>query len=675
MEIAKLFASVGFKVDKTGLDEFRKDIAGLKINLKESAIQTGKLKNQLTGLTAQFKAFQKMTDTKGITKWMDGIEKSVVHLNNMQVAVGRQAQRSTHWADQFSASLLKLHNAIVGRKNEVAEYAQAIMMLAASFERLKAATAGVSRFRQVPSSAISQNSGQWGGSRQGGGRGGTNDNQYIGYWGRAEGMAKSPFAAFIRPMLPTGMGLFNAVAGGYAFKELVKTGREMMALELKMKAVSDNSEQFKKNMEFVRNTSHEMGLDIQQVGDSFANIFVAAKEKLSPQALQDMFKGFSKYYTAVHMTAEDQRLANLAIQQMFGKDKIQAQEARLQMGQRVTPFMKILTKVASENIKGFTTLDDVMKKGLLDPAKLLPLVAKELEKIAETGGAYEEALKNSQVAQIRFNNAMKAFSVLVMKSGLDHGLAILFTNLAKLAEVTGKVIVKVIDFTKVLWENKNLLLLLSGFVLPKIIEMMALFGFKVLLSGIRLWSLAAAAGGAAGMLGSLRVAILGVKMAFGLLLFVLDSVYNYMNGEDNWVHATVLQMEWLELKFTGALMKMQVAWNNFKLTMRDGSISDIATSGFEGLRSIPGVGIPFDAMKGVYDWFQNNPITFDSDPNGLYKNLPVPLKQANPQSMNFEINFNNMPPSTQDALKRGDMREFGKGIGEGISLGGLQWLS
>ena len=81
---------------------------------------------------------------------MDGIEKSVVHLNNIQMAVGGQAQRSTHWADAFSSSLFKLHQAITGRKNEVAEYAQAIMILAASFEKVESC---YSRCQSFPSSS------------------------------------------------------------------------------------------------------------------------------------------------------------------------------------------------------------------------------------------------------------------------------------------------------------------------------------------------------------------------------------------------------------------------------------------------------------------------------------------------------------------------------------------
>lgn len=148
---------------------------------------------------------------------------------------------------------------------------------------------------------------------------------------------------------------------------------------------------------------------------------------MNPEKMQKMFTGFNKYYAAVHMTEDKQKLANLAIQQMFGKDKIQAQEARLQMGQNVTPFIKLLTEAAKAKFgKAFTNFDDMMKRGLLDPTELLPDVADKLAAIAENGGSLEEALKNSQVAQVRFNNSLKEFSYIVMKGGLDHLLAVMF---------------------------------------------------------------------------------------------------------------------------------------------------------------------------------------------------------------------------------------------------------
>jgi hypothetical protein len=111
------------------------------------------------------------------------------------------------------------------------------------------------------------------------------------------------------------------------------------------------------------------------------------------------------------------------------------------MGQRVTPFIKLLTEAAKEQMGSkFTTFDDVMKKGLLDPSTLLPIVADKLTEIANTGGALAEALENSQVAQVRFNNSLKEFSYIVMKGGLDHALAVMFAYGSEAVPMAAKAI-------------------------------------------------------------------------------------------------------------------------------------------------------------------------------------------------------------------------------------------
>jgi hypothetical protein len=107
----------------------------------------------------------------------------------------------------------------------------------------------------------------------------------------------------------------------------------------------------------------------------------------------------------------------------------------------------------------FTTFDDVMKKGLLDPSTLLPIVADKLTEIANTGGALAEALENSQVAQARFNNSLKEFSYIVMKGGLDHALAVMFAYGSEAVPMAAKAI------KGLLHSVKNLYLFLTEAVL------------------------------------------------------------------------------------------------------------------------------------------------------------------------------------------------------------------
>jgi len=418
--IASFYAEMGFHVNSTGLVKFREEMTLVK---KEMALTLAIISKTATSLKTMLKSFENMQgkfDAKSMSSWRKSIAAAArAYVKVMQSSNG-VLQQVAGEAAKSQIKLSNLEKRFISGTTSLNNYNNSLRTTVALLQQLRA-SAG---------SPLPRVGGGRGGGSGGSGAGGgaPHPPSGAGAGGLGGMLAGAGIMSFLKPMLPMGMGIGGMLGGGYAFRELITAGREVMAMELKMKAVSGSSQEFARNMKFVRDMSQEMGLDLVTTGNAFANIVVTAKEKMSPEAMQEMFKGFNKYYTAVHMTTDDQRLANLAIQQMFGKDKIQAQEARLQMGQRVTPFIKLLTEVAKEQMGSkFTSFDDVMKRGLLDPSKMLPEVAKKLTEIANTGGAYEEALKNSQVAQIRFNNSLKEFSVIVMKGGLDHLLAVMFS--------------------------------------------------------------------------------------------------------------------------------------------------------------------------------------------------------------------------------------------------------
>lgn len=674
MELAKLFATVGFKVDKDGLTEFRKEMADLKSNLKEAAVQTGKLKNQLTGLTAQFKAFQKMTDTKGVTKWMDGIEKSVVHLNNIQIAVGGQAQRSTHWADAFSSSLFKLHQAITGRKNEVAEYAQAIMMLAASFERLKAATAGVSRFRQVPRSAISEGQGGYGGSREGAGRprsgNGYESNQYVGYWGRASGVAKSGPAAFLRPMLPTGMGLFNAVAGGYAFKELVATGREMIAMENMLKAISGDTETFNSNLKFVKQTADELGISILDMGQSYAKMFMSGKAQFGTDVLQKSFKGAQSYFRLLGMSAEKINLANKAIEQMFNKQKVSSEELKGQLGEHAAGVIQYFAQAAGTDVQGLFKMMENGKVGT-------DVVVKAMEAMgnfAQSSPEFQKQLKMSAAAQERFNNKMREFSQVMMESGLDEMLTELFGLLNKLITVLTPLIKllawtakKFTDLFKIVGDNGAVVSLTA--VTVALAAALGLAGQSAYRSALMLRWWVMGIWAAHGAMIKLSATVAG-------FLYVFKSIDEYLNGDKNWVYTVQTALTFLMLSLENIGLRIESFWLDLEYSaiqsFRNIGNAFLNTPGISHL--IKGVNSVGTGLGEAAGWINQN-VTPDNNPANLYSEPKKPATPAmeKPQSslMNFNINFNELPTSAKEALQRGDIREFGVGVGQGMRVGGL----
>lgn len=443
--IASFYAQMSFNVDSTGLVAFRKEMELVKKEMGGTLALVAATAKALKSMLSSFGKMQNTFDAKSMQSW----RKSIAAAARAYVKVMEASNGVLHQvAQEASKSQIKLSNFEKRLNSNIValnSYAHALLPVVLLLERLRGAAGS-------PLPRVG--GGFRGGANGGSGAGGTGGGAGRPPSGAGTGLLETAgIMAFLKPMLPMGMGLGGMLGGGYAFRELIGAGREMMAMELKMKAVSKSSEAFANNMKFVRELSQQLGLDLVGAGNAYAQIVVTAQEKMNPEQMQKMFTGFNKYYATVHMTAEDQRLANLAIQQMFGKDKIQAQEARLQMGQRVTPFIKLLTEAAKEKLGDkFTTFDDVMKRGLLDPATLLPVVADKLTVIANTGGALAEALENSQVAQIRFNNSLKEFSYIVMKGGLDHALAVMFSYGSEAVPMAAKAIKGLIHTVKNLFD-------------------------------------------------------------------------------------------------------------------------------------------------------------------------------------------------------------------------------
>lgn len=664
MELAKLFATVGFKVDSTGLTEFRKEMSDLKVQLKEAAVSTGKLKNQLTGLTAQFKAFQRMTDTRGVTKWMEGIQKSIVHLNNMQNQVGGNAQRSTHWADQFSASILKLHQALVGRKNEVAEYAQAVVHLAASFERLRAATAGMQRFRQVPASAVRGDGGGYGGGggRRRGGQGDNGDTQYQNYWGRARGLGASPLAAFARPMLPTGMGMFNAVAAGYGVRELVAAGREMIAMEAKIKAISRSTQEFNENLAFVRKTADTLAMPIEEVGQTFSNVFMASRDKMANNQIYKVYEGFAKYFKILQLTPEQTKLAMRAVNQMYNKEKVQSEELVGQLGERAAGVIQLFAKPFGEGKEGVKKLFAAMKEGKV-AAEYVTAAGEAAGRFAEKSGALAEVTQNSASAQERFNNSMKDFSKAMMDAGLEKMLKELFKALTALATVAIPWVTKrlkalngIVDTTKQVFQTAKenvdglrvALIALAG-----VLAVGGVLSFMGLLGGRLFWMSLNGLAAAASFWAMHKAMLANVAIAL-VLLKAYGDIGEANEGEANWVSWMRYNLE-MAMIYLERFYYMFIIWKNkFKASFDLGDFVTDAISNVPILSSLGGA-----IGRAAYD-ISTNGITFGGSAVDLYNTKPAPVTKEvrgnAPNYVTINVNASNLkgvkdsPKETAQAL-------------------------
>ena len=675
--IAEFYASMQFRVDSSGLTAFRAEMELTKKEMGSTLALVAATAKALKSMLDSFGKMQHTFDAKSMQNWRKSIKAAAKAYVEVMNASGGALDQIAKEASKSQIKLSNFEKRFISGTTALNSYNTALHTTVSLLHQLRGAAG--SPLPRVGGGFRGGSSGAGGAGSGGHGGAGRPPS------GAGTGLLETAgIMAFLKPMLPMGMGLGGMLGGGYAFRELIGAGREMMAMELKMKAVSKSSEAFANNMKFVRELSQQLGLDLVGAGNAYAQIVVTAQEKMNPESMQKMFTGFNKYYATVHMTSEDQRLANLAIQQMFGKDKIQAQEARLQMGQRVTPFIKLLTEAAKEKMGSkFTTFDDVMKKGLLDPAELLPIVADKLATIAETGGALAEALENSQVAQNRFNKALKEMSYAIMKGGLDHMLAVMFALGSEVIPAATESFKWFIHYQKSLWTfNKAIFEQISNH--PFMTGGIAIFlGMALAINAMNKNMLLFISRGWAALaaiesinVGLLLAAARTALMVAGLttVAYLFSELEGFFNGEENnflmvWYHSVQLLISEIDLMYAKIRLgaaELAAGINPFG--------EDIGVAKTVEKVSRFGLDVVFP------DWLMSpetknlltHPFTMPSNitPSG---NI-TPLR--NPQGSiinNINIDISKAPMSIQKAIENGDMSAMGNYLAQEIqsSYGGV----
>lgn len=669
--IATFFADMQFRVDSSGLTAFRSEMALVKREMGNTLAILHATSKALKNTLKDFGKLQHTFDAKSMSSW----RKSIAAAARAYVKVMEASNGVLHQvAQEASKSQIKLSNFEKRLNSNIValnSYAQALMPVVLLLERLRGAAGS-----PLP---------RVGGGFRGGANGAGNGSGGHGGAGRPPSGAgtglleTAGIMAFLKPMLPMGMGLGGMLGGGYAFRELIGAGREMFGMELKMKAVSKDSESFANNMAYVKKLSQGLGIDIVAAGNAYAQIVVTAQDKMQPEKMQKMFTGFNKYYAAVHMTEDKQKLANLAIQQMFGKDKIQAQEARLQMGQNVTPFIKLLTEAAKAKFgKAFTNFDDMMKRGLLDPTELLPDVADKLAAIAENGGSLEEALKNSQVAQIRFNNSLKEFSYIVMKGGLDHALAVMFAYGSEAVPMAAKAFKELVHIVKNLFTFLKVAVTDFNTVVVSLEMAFASLGIAMIVAltggaaGFTfLWK---AAGMASTVLGGMLVILRGIAATVAPIalmitgLAALSEFLDILAGkdvQDSWLGSIVytiglllsnirVWMSDFELWLIPILAKLNLLPEN----MGYNAFNETKTSSFN------------NATETLLGARKSDSGQIKANIEAFSERYKTPINAAPSQvvqPINVQVNLPQMTPQQAAILQTGDMSAFGEAMGQAAS--------
>jgi len=175
---------------------------------------------------------------------------------------------------------------------------------------------------------------------------------------------------------------FGFVGGVFLFAELTKSTYQLIkqneVLDRSLKQVSGSAEQYRTELAFIRRLSNDYGVDLNTLTDSYIKFLASSKgTNLEGEQSRIIFDKVTKSAASLGLSVADTEGVLKALGQIMSKGKVQSEELRGQLGDRLPGAFNIMAKAL-----GVTTaeLDKMLKLGQIMSDEALPKFANELEK-------------------------------------------------------------------------------------------------------------------------------------------------------------------------------------------------------------------------------------------------------------------------------------------------------
>lgn len=293
---------------------------------------------------------------------------------------------------------------------------------------------------------------------------------------------------------------------------------------------------------FLRQEADRLGLVFDDVAPKYANMAVAAREVgLSGKETRQLFTDIATSVAAGNLSLDDSEGVFRAMVQIMGKARVQAEELRGQLGDRLPAAVSMFAK--ANNI-ALTELDDLMKKGELGVDELVKFARTYAE---QYGPVMEDVTNRMQASMNRAKNAYNDWLRTMLNSGNQTKLKQAFDRIAeffsgrdgeKFAESLGKAFSALVDV--LLWLADNIDLVTKALKIFIAVQV-AKFGIDAA-NGIKglVTQMAALAtvsktagtnvGGAAVAFGRLKIAATGIAAILIGITAALDAQSNALSN-------------------------------------------------------------------------------------------------------------------------------------------------
>ena len=189
---------------------------------------------------------------------------------------------------------------------------------------------------------------------------------------------------------------------GMSFKD---TAVKLETLRLAQKSVFKTNEEVSRQNQFLTDISQKYGIELISLSQAYNSFSASAQgTTLEGEKTKIIFDAVSKSSAMLGVNAEDTNGILRALGQMMSKGKVQAEELRGQLGDRMAGAFRLFA-----DGMGISTaqLDAMLKKGEVMAEDVLPKFAQQLNKKYKLG--IGEEIETSQAAMTRMTNAWTIF--------------------------------------------------------------------------------------------------------------------------------------------------------------------------------------------------------------------------------------------------------------------------
>ncbi|MCE1239519.1 MAG: tape measure protein [Azonexaceae bacterium] len=218
--------------------------------------------------------------------------------------------------------------------------------------------------------------------------------------------------------LHQGAGLATSSVDAFSAREGVKN---QLAL-----AFGNNQDTVDREYDYIRGQADRIGIELDRASKSYAKFATsAAMAGKAQQEIQYIWESFAEVGRIANLSGDDFDGVFKALEQITSKGKIQAEELRGQLGDRLFGAFQIAAKALKDT---FPDLDAALKGGEVTADQLLKIAEEYRKTVADQLPA---ATKSLAAEQARLNNAILDFKLAIADAGFADRFRTLLERLTE----------------------------------------------------------------------------------------------------------------------------------------------------------------------------------------------------------------------------------------------------